>query len=48
MPKNKLEKLDFEEIIEEDKNLEWIGNKSFRRNIVNKINEIIEYLNKKD
>ena len=41
-----LENLNYEDLLNEACNEEWIWNKSFEENIVNKLNEIIDFINK--
>lgn len=43
-----IKRLNLEELLNQDENTNWSGNKSFKENIVNKINEIIEVLNKRE
>ncbi len=40
-----MEKLDFEKLMNEHNNQEWVSNKSFERNITDKINEMIDHIN---
>ena len=40
-----MEKLDFEKLMNEHHNQEWVSNKSFERNITYKINEMIDHIN---
>ncbi len=42
-----IEKLDLERLINQEDNLNWVWNKSFKQNIVDKINEMIDNINKK-
>ena len=41
-----LENLNYEDLLRQDFNQEWKWNKSFGVNIIDKLNEIIDYINK--